>query len=253
MDIVNSGLVLVTLDDERVFSGKISFEDLIISIAKMSRANEESARKSDRLAEAWKAKRADIAKEKLTARCPSWLRLKEDRRGFGVNEERAAVVRRIFDEAASGIGTYTIVRRLNEDRIPTFMGKVPTSEGEEGWQNSTVNKILSSAAAVGTFQPNRMDGGKRTPDGEPIRNYFPRIVSQQVFEAAQRGRLDRKTKPQNGKKGSGGPKGIPQGILPQSLTLPQVERASDGSDLTVLLEIARHIERGRLKHKPAFM
>ena len=58
MDIVNSGLVLVTLDDERVFSGKISFEDLIISIAKMSRANEESARKSDRLKQVWKEKRA---------------------------------------------------------------------------------------------------------------------------------------------------------------------------------------------------
>ncbi|MGY3584565.1 DNA invertase Pin-like site-specific DNA recombinase [Bradyrhizobium sp. USDA 4341] len=51
MEIVEAGLVLVTLDDERVFRGKISFEDLIISIAKMSRANEESARKSDRLSQ----------------------------------------------------------------------------------------------------------------------------------------------------------------------------------------------------------
>jgi DNA invertase Pin-like site-specific DNA recombinase len=76
MEIVEAGLILVTLDDERVFAGKISFEDLIISIAKMSRANEESARKSDRLAQAWKAKRAVVAKEKLTARCPSWLRLR---------------------------------------------------------------------------------------------------------------------------------------------------------------------------------
>ncbi|MGY3354359.1 DNA invertase Pin-like site-specific DNA recombinase [Bradyrhizobium sp. GM0.4] len=42
IEIVEAGLVLVTLDDERVFKGKISFEDLIISIAKMSRANEES-------------------------------------------------------------------------------------------------------------------------------------------------------------------------------------------------------------------
>ncbi|MGY3427856.1 DNA invertase Pin-like site-specific DNA recombinase [Bradyrhizobium sp. F1.13.4] len=72
MEIVEAGLTLVTLDDERVFRGKISFEDLIISIAKMSRANEESARKSDRLSQAWKAKRAVIGQEKLTARCPSW-------------------------------------------------------------------------------------------------------------------------------------------------------------------------------------
>jgi hypothetical protein len=52
-----------------------------------------------------------------------------------------------------------------------------------------------------------MEDGERTPDGEPIRNYFPRIVAQAVFEAAQRGRLERKTKPESGRKGSGGPKG----------------------------------------------
>lgn len=200
MEIVEAGLILVTLDDERVFHGKISFEDLIISIAKMSRANEESARKSDRLSQAWKAKRASIGQKKLTARCPSWLRLTPDRMGFEVVEESAAVVRRIFDEAASGIGTYTIVRRLNEEGVPTF-----TRKG--GWQNSTVNKILSSAAAIGTFQPNRMEGGKRTPDGDPIRNYFPRVIDQRVFETAQRDRLSRRTKPEDGKKGSGGPKG----------------------------------------------
>ncbi|MGY3427857.1 hypothetical protein ACVWZW_008361 [Bradyrhizobium sp. F1.13.4] len=120
--------------------------------------------------------------------------------GFEIVEEHAAVVRRIFDEAASGLGTFTIVRRLNEENVPTFTGK-------GGWQNSTVNKIVSGAAVVGTFQPNRMEGGKRMPDGDPIRNYFPRIVTQAVFEAAQRGRLERKTKPESGRKGSGGPKG----------------------------------------------
>jgi DNA invertase Pin-like site-specific DNA recombinase len=200
MEIVEAGLVLVTLDDERVFTGKISFEDLIISIAKMSRANEESARKSDRLAQAWKAKRSAIRSKKLTARCPSWLRLTPDRTKFEVIEEHAAVVRRIFDEAATGLGTYTIVRRLNEDNVSTFTGK-------GGWQNSTVNKILSSGAAIGAFQPSKMVSGKRVPDGEPISGYFPRIVMTSVFEAAQRGRLERKTKPESGKVGSGGPKG----------------------------------------------
>lgn len=200
MEIVEAGLVLVTLDDERVFRGKISFEDLIISIAKMSRANEESARKSERIAQAWKAKRAAIGQKKMTARCPGWLRLTPDRIKFEVIEERAAIVRRIFEEAASGIGTYSIVRRLNEDGVPTFTDK-------RGWQKSTVHKILSSSAAIGTFQPGKVDGSKRTPDGDPIRDYFPKIVPQKVFEAAQRGRLERQTKPEAGRRGSGGPKG----------------------------------------------
>ncbi|WP_342736314.1 recombinase family protein [Bradyrhizobium sp. B117] len=204
IEIVEAGLVLVTLDDERVFRGNISFEDLIISIAKMSRANEESARKSDRLSQAWKAKRSVIGQKKLTARCPSWLRLTPDRADFEIIEERATTVRRIFDEAASGYGTFTIVRRLNNDGVPTFAGK-------GGWQSSTVNKILSSPAAVGTFQPNRMDGGRRLPEGQPIQNYFPRIVRQDVFETAQRGRLERwrNAQPEKGKKPhpAGGRKG----------------------------------------------
>ena len=38
-------------------------------------------------------------------------------------------------------GTFTIVRRLNDEGVPTFTGK-------GGWQNSTVNKILSLTCAV---------------------------------------------------------------------------------------------------------
>lgn len=207
MDIVNSGLKLVTLDDERIFSGKISFEDLIISIAKMSRANEESVRKSDRVAKAWKNKREMAGTKKLTARCPSWLRLRPDRQSFDVIEKQAAIVRRIFDDAVAGIGAYTIVRRLNAEKVPTFSGKVPSSSPEDGWQTSTVNKIIGSEAVIGVYQPNRMVNGKRQPDGDPVVGYFPRIVSDQTFDAAQRGRLSRRTTPTGDRKGSGGRKG----------------------------------------------
>jgi hypothetical protein len=49
--------------------------------------------------------------------------------------------------------------------------------------------------------------GKREPEGAPIANYFPRILSDETFEAAQRGRLDRRTAPVADRKGSGGAKG----------------------------------------------
>lgn len=201
--VINSGITLVTMKPLEVFTAETTdFYRLLMALTEMQRSHEESAVKSHRLRSVWASKRLAAGQKKLTARCPSWLRLKPDRTGFETIEERAAVVRRIFDEAASGIGTFTIVRRLNEKGVPTFMGK-------GGWQNSTVNKILSSAAAIGTFQPNRMESGRRTPYGDPIPNYFPAIVRQEVFEAAQRGRLERKTNPNNetGKSGSGGPKG----------------------------------------------
>ncbi|MDP3689879.1 recombinase family protein, partial [Bradyrhizobium sp.] len=200
MEIVEAGLVLVTLDDERVFSGKISFEDLIISIAKMSRANEESVRKSDRLSKAWQNKRKEAGTKKLTARCPSWLRLLDGREAFEIIEDRARIVRRMFDEAVAGLGAYSIVRRLNDDGIPTFAGKA-------GWQTSTVNKIIGSKSVIGEFQPSRMVNGKRSPEGDPRKGYFPRIIDDEKFYAAQRGRLERRTAGTADRKGSGGAKG----------------------------------------------
>ena len=203
MDLVNSGLILVTLDDERAFSGKISFEDLIISIAKMSRANEESVRKSDRLSKAWEEKRNTIGTKKLTARCPSWLRLLDNRQKFEIIEDRARIVRRMFEEAVAGLGAFSIVRRFNDDNVPTFSGKA----GKDGWQASTVNKIIGSKAVIGEFQPSRMINGKRQAEGESIKDYFPRIIDDETFYAAQRGRLERRTNGTADRKGSGGAKG----------------------------------------------
>ncbi|MGY3147745.1 DNA invertase Pin-like site-specific DNA recombinase [Bradyrhizobium sp. USDA 3397] len=194
--VINSGMILVTMNPLEVFTAETTdFYRLLMALTIMQRSHEESDVKSHRLKSAWAAKRTGAGQKKLTARCPSWLRLSPDRSGFEIIEERAAIVRKIFDEAASGYGTFTIVRRLNNDGVPTFTGK-------GGWQNSTVNKILSSPAAIGTFQPNRIEGGRRLPDGQPIQNYFPRIVRQDVFETAQRGRLERwrNAQPEKGKK-----------------------------------------------------
>ncbi|WP_375777833.1 recombinase family protein [Bradyrhizobium sp. ma5] len=201
LEVINAGVVMVTLNPLEVFTeDNLDFYRLLMALTIMQRSHEESDVKSHRLKHAWAAKRTSAGQMKLTARCPSWLRLSPDRSGFEIIEERAAIVRRIFEEAAKGHGTYTIVRRLNADGIPTFKGK-------GGWQNSTVNKILSGAAATGAFQPNRVEGRKRLPEGQPIQGYFPRIVMQEVFETAQRGRLERWREARPEKEKEAGPRG----------------------------------------------
>lgn len=186
LDLINNGIVLVTLDDEKLFTREtIKFEDLIISIAKMSRANEESVRKSDRVSKAWANKRSKASEIKLTKRCPGWLKLSEDRRSFDVIEDRARIVRRIFEETVSGIGVYTIARRLNAAGVPCF-GK------SKGWQLSSLHKIINSRAAIGEFQPSRLVNGQREPDGKPISNYFPAIVESDLFHAAHHARAERR-------------------------------------------------------------
>lgn len=186
LDLINNGIVLVTLDDEKQFTREtIKFEDLIISIAKMSRANEESVRKSDRVSKAWANKRSRAAEVKLTKRCPGWLRLSEDRRSFEVIKDRAMIVRRIFEETVSGIGVYTVARRLNAEGVPCF-------GSSNGWQLSSLHKIINSRAVIGEFQPSRLVNGKRERDGKPIANYFPAIIEADLFHAAHQARAERR-------------------------------------------------------------
>jgi DNA invertase Pin-like site-specific DNA recombinase len=182
LEIVNSGIVLATLADDRTYTReKLDLQDLIISLVVMSRAHEESLTKSRRISAAWSNKRHRIGSEKLTARCPGWLKLASDRKSFEVIRERTTVVRRIFDESAAGIGNYSIARRLNKDEIPSF-GR------SRGWHISSVAKILDNRAVLGEFQPHQLKNGRRVPVGETVSKYYPRIITDELFYRAQAAR-----------------------------------------------------------------
>ncbi len=178
LNIVQSGITIVTLADEMVYSkDKIDgqFTDLIISVAIMSRAHEESLTKSRRLRAAWVNKRNNIHKKKLTALAPAWLRLNKDATHYDLIPERVQIVQRIFHQAKSGIGTLTITRRLNQEGIPSI------SDKSGSWNLSYVKKILGMRAVLGEFQPHVTVNGKRVPEGDPISDYFPRIISDEDF------------------------------------------------------------------------
>jgi DNA invertase Pin-like site-specific DNA recombinase len=185
LSIVDAGINIVTLTDNRVYTAdKTDLVDLLTSLVIMSRAHEESQTKSHRIRAAWANKRAGARTRPLTATCPAWLRLSSDRTRYEVIESRSATVKHIFEESASGIGNYSIARRLNARRIPHF-GR------SRGWHSSYVSKILKNRAGIGEFQPHRLVDGKRRPDGDPVPNYFPAIVEQQLFYRVQRGLCER--------------------------------------------------------------
>lgn len=193
-EIVSAGITIVTLADGRVYTADTDFSELILSLAIMSRAHDESQTKSYRGAAAWETKRGKLQQLKMTALCPAWLQLTNDRAQFDVIPERAAVVQSIFKDSADGIGSYSIARRLNSANVTPF-GR------STGWQTSYVSKLLTSRAVLGEFQPHRLVDGKRLPEGPPTPNYFPRIVDDELFYKAQRARHQRRT-------GSSGRKGV---------------------------------------------
>ncbi|ABB39570.2 Recombinase [Oleidesulfovibrio alaskensis G20] len=195
-NILNRGLSIVTLQDGKVYSAgsngnDLAFSDLMVSIAVMQRAYEESLTKSRRLSEVWKAKRRKAADGslKLTSRCPEWLKLDKKNNTFHVIEERAAIVQRIFEMTLDGIGKRVIAATFNAEGIKPFgRGK--------GWHYSYVTKILENEATIGRYQPHKMQEvqgkRKRVPVGEPIENYFPAVISEETFLKAKRMRKERK-------------------------------------------------------------
>jgi DNA invertase Pin-like site-specific DNA recombinase len=196
LQIIDLKINIVTLVDQRVYTAEKTDElDLIISLVIMSRGYEESRIKSHRIAAAWANKRANAHLQPLTAKCPAWLKLmvKDSKKTYEVIPDRVKIVESIFADAARGIGAYTITRRLNEKSIASF-GK------SAGWQTSSVSKILTNRAVLGEFQPHKLVNRKRRPDGEPTKNYFPQIISEQLFYRAKQGRAERRLSGQ-GRKG----------------------------------------------------
>ena len=188
LQIIEAGINIVTLTDRRVFNQeKCELEDLMMSLLVMSRAHEESLTKSRRVGAAWANKRANAGGKPLTARCPAWLKLSNDGTRYEIIEKRAAVIRRIFDDSASGIGNYRITQRLNKQRVPHF-GK------SNGWHMSYVTKIIKNRAVIGEFQPHMLVDGKRRPTGDAIPKYFPAVVDQEVFYRVQHAQAGRRVR-----------------------------------------------------------
>ena len=193
IDILNSGVNVVTLMDERVYTKQFNQIDLIYSIMLMSTAHEESAKKADRLGKVWqqKQKLASEQRKPMSKVCPYWLKLEDD--GFQTIPERVEVVKEIFNLAINGYGAPVISKQLNNRKVPVFS---PTTRNKFGtWGVSSVRKILTSRAVLGEYQPytNPIGSSKREPSGPPIQNYYPQIISQDLFYLVQAATEQRRT------------------------------------------------------------
>jgi DNA invertase Pin-like site-specific DNA recombinase len=181
------GIEVHTLADNRVYGPGTQTEELVISIIVMSRAHEESERKSQRVGSAWRNKKAFAANSPgiaITAKVPAWIHAQKGNR-FQLIEKRAEAIRQIFFYSFNGLGAQLIAQYLN-DKHESF-----TDYGK-GWHKSYVEKILVNPATYGAFQPHRrLPDGKREKDGDLILDYFPAAIDFKTFKAAQEARKSR--------------------------------------------------------------
>jgi hypothetical protein len=95
-------------------------------------------------------------------------------------EDRAAIVRWIFERCDEGWSCDRVARALNENRTPRW-GKALY------WHSSYIRKILSNGAAVGTLAMHRSSedettGARRDKLEGTVEGYFPAAVEREVFD-----------------------------------------------------------------------
>ena len=182
LDIIRAGVEVVTLVDHKHFTcATVNSNplEIIVSLAIMIRAQDESRTKGGRIAAAWSMKRSRLETHKLTRRCPPWLTLSQDRSRFLINDCRASAAQTIFRLATLGYAPQMIVDHLNQANTSAW-GKDTT------WTVTKILDVLKNRAAIGEFQPHKMEEGKRVPAGDARPDYFPAIVSLETFHAANR-------------------------------------------------------------------
>jgi DNA invertase Pin-like site-specific DNA recombinase len=186
--ILKAGIELHFLRPRAVLKPGHGFVEIIQVGVEIDRAGSESEAKSKRVGDAWESKRrAAKAGVVVTGSLPGWVtgRAPAPKRNdpgepMKLNKERAQIVRRIFEMAASGMGQKLIARKLNEEGVPPFRGESKYSKGNR-WPYSYIAKLLSDRRVIGEFQLRKAG----QPEGEVIDDYFPQIVSPVLWQRVQ--------------------------------------------------------------------
>lgn len=168
--LVKAGIVVVTLCDEQVFSRETldaesgSFK-LMQSVMTFMRANQESEIKRNRISRAWRNKMDKIKDGiQLTKKVPFWI---DPNNKNKVLADKVEIVKKIYKLSADGLGAMTIASLLNDSKTPT------PSNRSKAWAISSVKKVLNSQAVIGKLV---------TADGQTHEAYFPRVISQRLWE-----------------------------------------------------------------------
>ncbi len=192
MDIINAGIKLVTLSDEQVFEeSNLDERNLYRVVGEITRAHNESKRKSELIQKSWDFKKDNIHKKKLTKWSPKWLRLSEDRCSFEVHEERKKIVEMIFEWSIAGCGASQIVNKLTEMGVPPWNqgDDIDTSKkNPKRWYTSYIHRLLQNKAVLGEFRY------KKNGEEIVVNDYFPQIISTDIYrESIEKREVRRKS------------------------------------------------------------
>jgi len=189
MGLATNGLTIVTLSDGRVWD-EAQMNDLgafLMSVVTLYRGHQESAAKSDRLRKTF-AKHRSMGSTQAFGSAPGWLYRANKESPWEVDEDKAEVVRRVFELAAAGFGSRAISKRANADGWPVVT-RLNRTDGR--WHAQMPGMILRNRAVLGEHQhrirSHEANGQhwQGLPVGEIVKDYYPRIIGDELWNAAR--------------------------------------------------------------------
>jgi DNA invertase Pin-like site-specific DNA recombinase len=189
-------ITVATFRDGKVFDLQTLRErpfDFMMALMSMVGANEYTARMESRSKAVWRTKRETAVKSGkiMSANVPTWIDTIVDevspsgkavKSHFELNEDNAAIVRKLCDLFLKSMGPQTIARQFNIDGVKTLRkGKY--------WGPANVRAVLNNQALCGRYVQlvKKPKVGEAVSSAEPviIESYFPPIISRQTYSEIQ--------------------------------------------------------------------
>ena len=189
--IVHAGVKVVSLNDGMIWDEEkiANTSSLLISVVMFSRAHDESRIKAQRVSAAFQLKRNSGIPVVSNIHGGGWVLPKEDRTGWELVPEKAESVKKVFELVSEGYGGVRIARIANQEKwVMPWRKRTTTSET---WEHTGISRLLRDRRVLGEWQPKRMINGKYVPDGDPVPNYFPSVVDEQLWFRAQNALIGR--------------------------------------------------------------
>lgn len=189
LNLVRAGLTIVTLTDGQRWDKKrlTDLPAFLMSILTLYRGHQESELKSVRLQDTFAEHRRRGSRQAFGA-APGWLYRASKDAPWLVDEEKADVVRNVFQLCAKGYGSKAIAKLANTEGWP-----VPTRLNQTGdrWHAQMPGQLLRNRAVLGEHEHRIRTHeshsehwhGKST--GLVISDYYPRIVSEELWNSAR--------------------------------------------------------------------
>ena len=179
--IVQAGIRVVSLLDGKEWNRENINDTMnfMLSVLLFARAHEESATKAKRVRAAFAKKRDAGLAVVSHGHGPGWAYPREDRQGWELDEAKAESVRKVFEHVAGGLGGIAIARTANAEgwTLP-WRDRANTNTR---WEHTQVSRLVRDRRVLGEWQPKQMVDGSLEALGDPVLDYFPRVITDELW------------------------------------------------------------------------